>query len=78
MNLDLVEPKLRYQVFVELTADANGDPLPENLPLLDSPFFNTIDEADSWYRQLQIHFENLDIILVTLDEQGNIIATDLY
>lgn len=78
MCLDLVEVNLRYQVFVELTADANGEPLYENLPLLDSPFFDTMDEADSWYRQLQINYENLDIILATIDQKGDIIDTDLY
>ena len=78
MCLDLVEVKLRYQVFIELTADANGEPLSENLPLLDSPFFDTMDEADSWYRQLQINYENLDIILATIDQKGDIIDTDLY
>lgn len=78
MCLDLVEVNLRYQVFIELTADANGEPLPENLPLLDSPFFDTMEEADSWYRQLQIHYENIDIILATIDQKGEIIDTDLY
>lgn len=78
MCLDLVEANLRYQVFIELTADANGEPLPENLPLLDSPFFDTMEEADSWYRKLYINYENLDIILATIDEKGDIIDTDLY
>ena len=70
--------KRYYQVFIDLTADANGEPLESNISLIDSPIFETMEETDNWYRGLQINFDNLDIILGILNEEKEIIDTDLY
>jgi hypothetical protein len=78
MCLGLVEVNLRYQVFIDLTADINDKPLEENLPIIESPLFDTLEEADSWYRQLFVFYSNLDIGMLVRAENGDIIDSWLF
>jgi len=50
----------------------------ENIALIESPRFNTEEEADQWYRQLKVYYANLDIIMIKYDENDNIEDTYVY
>lgn len=69
---------MKYQICIDLTADTNDEPLEENIPLVSSPLFDTKQEADNWYRCCYFEYSNLDIILVTYNEDMQIEDTYIY
>lgn len=66
---------MKYQICIDLTTDANGNMLEENIPLMSSPLFNTEQDADTWYRNCSFDYANLDIIMVMYDNDNNIVDT---
>lgn len=69
---------MKYQICIDLTADVNDVPLFENIPLMSSPLFDTIEEADEWYRSCYFEYDNIDIILVKYNEDNQIEDVHLY
>ena len=69
---------MKYQICIDLTADVNDVPLFENIPLMSSPLFDTIEEADEWYRGCYFEYENIDIILIKYNEENQIEDTYIY
>lgn len=55
-----------WQIAIDLT----GEDQEENIPILSSPVFSTEEQADKWYRTLEIDSElyridkGLDIIVI--------------
>ena len=69
---------MKYQICIDLTADINGEPLEENIPLVCSPLFDTKEDADAWYRSCYFWYNNLDIILITYNDNKEIEDTYIY
>ena len=57
--------------------DLTHDKFEENVHFIESNLFNTYEEADQWWRELNIYDNNLgfgvDIIIVEQNEQGEIV-----
>ena len=60
-----------------VSLDLTHDKFEENVQFIESNLFNTYEEADQWWRELNIYDNNLgfgvDIIIVEQNEQGEIV-----
>lgn len=61
--VNLVTSKNGWQVSIDLT----GDDQEENISILSSPIFSTEEQADNWYRSLEIDSSDLQRINKGLD-----------
>lgn len=62
--------KYKYQVVIDYSPEEG-----ENEAILDGPLFDTLEEADAWYRSLKIYNAPscpVDFIMVMKNESGMI------
>lgn len=64
---------MKYQICIDLTECGV-----ENIPLISSPYFDSEEEADNWYRKLFVHYADLDIIMVIYNDDFTIADTYVY
>lgn len=55
---------MKYKVAIDLTYEG----LEENLSIVESQFFDTEEEADSWYRKLTYIISRSDVIMLIYDD----------
>lgn len=57
--------------------DLTHNDFEENLQFIESNTFNTYEEADNWWRELNIYGNNLgygvDVIIIEENEEGKIV-----